>query len=333
MKAFITLLSLAWCFQFVTGCSKRLPQDRIVGPETYEVEMDIQANGFNRTYQIHIPPGYDSKEPLPLVVVIHGAFDTGVGMERFSGFSALADREKFLVLYPNGMGLFGYLQHWNAGHCCGKAAKDKVDDVGFLTAAIKDACNKLNVDQSRIYMLGFSNGGMMAYRFAAERTNMLAGAAFLAASMGGRESKEVPEWHIPDPEKPLPVLIMHGLDDQDVPYEGGVSKRRGGTRTYWSVPDCVDFWVKMDQCSSVAEEKQRYKGRVTVRSWERCSDGAEVSLWLIKNWGHVWPGKYFTASLAEDDPLKDFDAAEILWEFFKNHTLIPAPMKAHANSK
>ena len=332
-KLMILLLVATIFFYGLTGCSKRLPQDRIVGPETYEVEMDIQANGFNRTYQIHIPPGYASQKPLPLVVVIHGAFDTGVGMERFSGFSALADRENFLVLYPNGMGLFGYLQHWNAGHCCGKAAKDKVDDVGFLAAAIKDACNKLNVDQSRIYMLGFSNGGMMAYRFAAEKTNMLAGAAFLAASLGGRESEEVPEWHIPAPQKPLPVLIMHGLDDQDVPYEGGVSKRRGGARTYWSVPDCVAFWTKTDQCSSVAEEKQLYKGRVTVRSWEQCSDGAAVSLWLIKNWGHNWPGKYFTASLAENDPLKDFDAAEILWEFFKNHPRSTASATAHTNSK
>ena len=309
---------------FFSSSPRDVPRDCLTtgssAPQTYEVEMDIQANGFNRTYQIHIPPGYDSKQSLPLVVVIHGAFDTGLGMEKFSGFSTLADREKFLVLYPDGMGLFGYLQHWNAGHCCGKAAKDRVDDVGFIAAAIQDACDRLNADQSRIYMLGFSNGGMMAYRFAAEKTNMLAGAAFLAASMGGRESEEAPEWHIPDPQKPLPVLIMHGMDDQDVPYEGGISKRRGGTRTYWSVPDCVDFWVKKDGCSNVAEEKQIYKDQVTVRSWEQCSDGTAVSLWLIKNWGHDWPGKYFTGSLPEGNPLKDFDAAPILWDFFKNHT-------------
>ena len=333
MKGLITLLSFAFFFQFVPGCSKRLPQDRIIGPKTYEVEMDIQANGFNRTYQIHIPPGYDSKESLPLVVVIHGAFDTGLGMETFSGFSALADREKFIVLYPDGMGLFGYLQHWNAGHCCGKAAKDRVDDVGFITAAIEDVCNQLHVDQSRIYMLGFSNGGMMTYRFAAEKTEMLAGAAFLAASMGGRETEEEPEWRIPEPRKPLPVLIMHGLDDQDVPYEGGVSKRRGGTRTYRSVPDCVDFWVKMDGCSAAMQEKQMNQGRVTVQSWNHCSDGTEVSLWLIENWGHDWPGRYFTGSLAENNPLKDFDAAEILWKFFKNHSRVAASAGAHTDSK
>lgn len=320
MKPLIILIFVTLLFQGSTGCSKRLPQNQTVGTGTYEVVMDIQANGFNRTYQIHVPPGYDSEKPLPLVVVIHGAFDTGLGMETFSGFSKLADREKFIVIYPDGMGLFGYLQHWNAGHCCGKAAKDRVDDVGFIATTIEDACSKLRVDRNRIYMLGFSNGGMMVYRFAAERTDILAGAAFLAASMGGRASEEEPEWHIPEPRKPLPVLIMHGMDDQDVPYEGGVSKRRGGPRTYWSVPDCVDFWVKSDGCSPVVEEKKMCNGQVAIKSWNSCSNNTVVSLWLIENWGHDWPGKYFTSSLAKNNPLKGFNASEILWNFFKNHT-------------
>lgn len=306
--------------QGVAGCSRQLPQDHIVGPGTYEVTMDIQANGFNRTYQIHIPPGRRGENPLPLVVVIHGAFDTGLGMETFSGFSTLADRENFLVLYPDGMGLFGYLQHWNAGHCCGKAAKDGVDDVGFIAKAIEDACRKLNVDRRRIYVLGFSNGGMMAARFAAEKTTMLAGAAFLAASIGGRASEAEPEWHIPDPQKPLPVLFMHGLEDQDVPYNGGISPRRGGGRTYWSVPDSVGFWVRHNGCQGSAREERLRQGRVIVQSWDNGTDGAAVSLWLIEGWGHDWPGTYFTGALPEDDPIKDLDAAEILWDFFKTQT-------------
>jgi len=320
MKSLILSVCVMLFCQGVAGCSKGLPQDRLVGPATYEVEMDIQANGFNRTYQVHIPPGVHAGESLPLVVVIHGAFDTGLGMETFSGFSRLADREHFMVLYPDGMGLFGYLQHWNAGHCCGKAAKDKVDDVGFIAAAIEDACRRLNIDQRRIYILGFSNGGMMAYRFAAEKTNMLAGAAFLAASLGGKASEEEPEWRIPNPQKPLPVLIMHGLDDQDVPYNGGTSPRRGGQRTYWSVPDCVDFWVDHNGCKGSPNETRFRKGRVMVQSWDGCADGAAVSVWLIQNWGHDWPGIHFTGSLPDDEPLKDFDAAEILWDFFENHT-------------
>jgi polyhydroxybutyrate depolymerase len=304
---------------FLPACAKTLPSVGVAVPGTYEQELDMWANGFKRSYRLHVPPTYNAQKPMPLVVVIHGAFDTAVGMETYSGFSKLSDREGFLVLYPNGMGLFGYLQHWNAGHCCGKAAKDQIDDVAFIEAAISDVCQRLRVDRRNIFMLGFSNGGMMAYRFAAEKTNLLAGAAFLAASMGGRPSEKDPEWRIPNPKGPLPVLIMHGMADQDVPFEGGSSKRRGGPRTYFSVMDSVKFWVKNDACKNEPTKEQLNDGRVDVTSWLDCAEASAVSLYRIEDWGHDWPGEYFTGKLPQSDPLRHFDAAEIIWEFFETH--------------
>ena len=131
----------------VTACTPGLPRQPSGQPMTYEAKVDIRLNGFRRTYRVHLPPGYGKAQPLPLVVVIHGAFDTAAGMEKFSGFSKLADQENFIALYPNGMGIFGYLQHWNAGHCCGKAAADNLDDVGFIATVIEDACARLSVDR------------------------------------------------------------------------------------------------------------------------------------------------------------------------------------------
>jgi len=320
MKSLCLAVAAALFCTFLTACAKTLPVDHVTGPETYEQELDIWANGFKRSYLVHVPPGYDRQKPLPLVVVIHGAFDTAAGMETYSGFSALSDRKNFLVLYPNGMGLFGYLQHWNAGHCCGKAAKDKIDDVGFIEAAIEDVCSRLRVDRQRVFILGFSNGGMMAYRFAAEKTRLLAGAAFLAASIGGRPSESEPEWRIPNPEGPLPVMVMHGMADQDVPFEGGSSKRRGGPRSYWSVMESVKFWLENDECKKKPAKSQLCEGRVDVTSWKDCAGHTAVSLYLIKGWAHDWPGKYFTGKLPQSNPLRQFDAAEIIWEFFKRHS-------------
>ncbi|MEN8780988.1 MAG: PHB depolymerase family esterase, partial [Desulfobacterales bacterium] len=183
----LTGIVLLIVFQFPIGCRSTLPQDnRLVRPKTYQGAVDIRINGFRRTYLVHIPPGYTPEIPLPLVVVIHGAFDTAEGMEKFSNFSRLADTENFIVMYPNGFGIMGFLQHWNAGHCCGKAADDKLDDVGFVAAAIEDVDVRLKIDRDRIYMVGFSNGGMLVYRFAAERGELLAAIAPLAASIGGR---------------------------------------------------------------------------------------------------------------------------------------------------
>jgi polyhydroxybutyrate depolymerase len=301
------------------GCSTSLPPGPVKGPKTYQNRVDIEINGFRRTYLVHVPSGYTGDTPLPLVVVIHGAFDTAAGMERVSGFSRLADREGFIVLYPNGMGIMGLLQHWNAGHCCGKAADDQLDDVGFVAATIEDVCRRLKVDRGRIYMAGFSNGGMLVYRFAAERGDLLAAAAPMAASIAGKPSKDRPEWRIPEPVRPLPLVILHGLLDDDIPYEGGISRHRGGERTYWSVERSVEFWVTRNACHPSPAIRELYEGKVLLKTWTDCTGTTEVVLYLIKGWGHVWPGHTFTAALPENDPLKNFDAAEILWEFFKAH--------------
>jgi polyhydroxybutyrate depolymerase len=119
-----TLIFLFILSFFQAGCATSLSKDHVEGGNTYKNAVDLRINGFRRTYLVHIPSGYKPETPLPLVVVIHGAFDTAEGMEKFSRFSQLADREGFMVLYPNGMGILGFLQHWNAGHCCGKAADD-----------------------------------------------------------------------------------------------------------------------------------------------------------------------------------------------------------------
>lgn len=282
--------------------------------------MDRRFDDYRRSYRIHIPRGYTPEKALPLVVVVHGAFDTAKGMEEVSGFSELADRENFAVLYPNGIGIMGFLQHWNAGHCCGKAAEENWDDVGFIAAAIQDVSDRIKINPDRIYMVGFSNGGMLAYRFAAERGDLLAAAAPMAASIGGRPSREAPEWHIPKPKEPISIIVFHGEDDDDVPFEGGISRYRKNTRSYWSVEKSVNFWTSANGCTARTADKNIREGGVQTTSWTGCRDGNEVRLYLLKGWGHIWPGRYFTGSLKGAHPLKHFDAAEIIWEFFKQHS-------------
>jgi polyhydroxybutyrate depolymerase len=312
LRALLVTVSL-----LVTACAALPPFGPIEGPKTYYHLMDLESAGHQRAYRVHLPPAYDNHTPLPLVVVVHGAFDTAKGIEAISGFSLLADRENFIVLYPEGIGIYGLLQHWNAGHCCGKAAEDGIDDVGYLTAAIEAVSQRLAVDLGRIYMVGFSNGGMMTYRFAAERSHMLTAAAPMAASPGGRSTAQGPEWSIPRPQSPLPIFILHGLDDDDVPFDGGRSLHRGGERTYLSVDDALSFWIEANQCKGTPAESRGWGGAVQTRRWDTCADGAVTVLTTIAGWGHIWPGPTFTADLPADDPLHNFDAAELIWSFFK----------------
>ena len=306
-----------------TGCISTLPKIGALGPKTYKKSIDNPANGNRRNYLVHIPSNYNPQKSLPLVVVIHGSSDTAKGIEKISGFSDLADREEFIALYPNGRSILGSQLHWNAGHCCGKAADENWDDVGFIARVIEDAGARLNIDAERIYMVGYSDGGMLAYRFAAERGELLAAVAPLAASMGGKPSGNSPEWRIPEPQNPLSLITIHGLADDIIPYRGGISRHMGKSHALWSVEESIDYWIIHNSCNPKAANTYFNNKSVLLEFWGVCENQTEVALYKLKDWGHLWPGRYFTANLPEDNPLRDFDAAEIIWDFFKTHRRQP----------
>ena len=297
------------------GQCKSPAASRNYEPGTHKRKLDFRVLGFRRSYLIHIPKNYKRAEARPLVVALHGAFSTAEEMEEETGLSELADKEGFLVLYPNGITLFGWLQHWNAWHCCGRAMKDRVDDLGFVAMVIDEVCEHFNVDPSRIYMVGYSNGGMLAYLFAAQRPETLAAVAVIAATIGSRPSE--PEVRIPLARAPVPVLVMHGREDDRVPYEGGSSGKNG--HVYVSVKESIDFWLQADRASTVPQREERSGGRVIKETWKGRDGDQEVVLYTLEGWNHTIPTRFFTEKLPANDPLKDFDGTEIIWDFFKDH--------------
>ncbi|MCH2547746.1 MAG: alpha/beta hydrolase-fold protein, partial [Alphaproteobacteria bacterium] len=141
----------------------------------YKLEHDKRE----RSYYLFAPKG-DAKTALPLVLVLHGGGGSPQNIANVTGFSELAAKEKFLVGYPAGT---GRISTWNAGKCCGYAERLNVDDVGFIEKLIADVKTRRNVDASRIYVTGISNGGMMAYRLACEMGEVFAAFAPVAAAM------------------------------------------------------------------------------------------------------------------------------------------------------
>ncbi len=313
-RAILSMVT-AFALAAMQGCTAYLGDGSVSARSTYRVAANFRTGAFDRFYNIHIPAGFQEQRPVPLVVVVHGAFDTAEGMARYSGFSDLADKEGFIVLYPEGIGLLGYLQHWNAGHCCGKAAQDDIDDVGFVSFAIEATRERFVV--SRVFMVGFSNGGMFVHRFAAEKSHVLDGAAVLAGSIGSRVGDDQSPWQIPLPENPVTMLLIHGSADKDVPAAGGLSDRGGEPRVYQSLAASADFWRNANECSDESIIKTDRNGAVTETLWEVCKSGNSVATYVLAGWDHVWPGPFFTAELDNAHPLKDYDAASVIWSFFK----------------
>jgi len=302
----------------LSSCATSFEERVIKGGQTVEMAVESTINGLRRDALVHIPSGYNEKSRYPLIVVIHGAFSTAEKMERETGFSELADSEKFIALYPNGIGLMGFLQHWNGGHCCGKAAADDIDDVAFLQECIDKAADVLSIDQSRIYLTGFSNGGMLTYKFAAERSQVPAALAVLGASVGGRVKPEDDFWLPAQPENPLPLMIVHGLADETVPARGGRSISKGGTREYLSLEETTLFWLRANGCQDEHIENSYYSGQVNVKNWQKCMGKSSIQVHTISGWGHSWPGKYHTSG---SDQLKNYNISRIIWEFFEKYTV------------
>lgn len=280
---------------------------------------EFEFGGQTRSYVLHIPPNADG--PLPLVINMHGGGGNAEQHQRYTKMDQLANREKFIVVYPNGTGPFRRrILTWNADTCCGAAATNKIDDVGFLSALIDEVAKQTPVNLKKVYATGFSNGAMMAHRLAAETTGKLAA---IAAVEGA------PVLTTFKPTQPISVMMIHSVTDPRALYEGGQGPEFPGTNhrsTHESVEKLLSDWVKANGCSTptIAPKKTERESRHTAEksTYAGCQGGTTVVLWKLNGPGHVWPG-------AGRPPLERFvgertdviDANKEIWEFFKQHAL------------
>lgn len=301
---------------------------RFPGPGTYDVQLEFA--GADREARVTVPPAVASGAPLPVVVAYHGGGGNAEGYRRYAGLDAVADREGFVAVYPDGSGgIGGRLHTWNAGRCCGSAERHDVDDVGFTWALLADLARDLPLDATRVYATGHSNGAMMSYRLAAESADRLAAIAPVAGAM----NLEAPF----APAAPVPVMHVHSVDDPRALYGGGLGPPFPLTRRrvqHRAVEAELARWIALDRCPAAAHVTERRRRRVgelehtaEKRVHAPCASGAEVVLWKLTGAGHGWPGG--TGSGVSEriiGPNSDvIDAAEEAWRFFARFSRASAP--------
>jgi polyhydroxybutyrate depolymerase len=256
------------------------------GPRGDDHRLSLRVGGERRTFLLHTPPGWRRSRRLPLVIVLHMMRPGGDGkvMQRLTGLDATADRERFLVAYPDGLD-----GQWNAILCC-----NPTDDVGFIRRMIDLLEWRWRVDPDRVYATGASNGAAMSYRLAAALPGVLAAI--------GPVSGAVPDPDVPEglPRAPVSLVAFHGRHDT----------------IFDAMDEGVAAWRRHAGCQPPLRAAHGDSGTVT-RSVTSCRDGSDVVVYELGEMDHAWPGA------AGDDPMAAPDApisaSELLWEFFKAH--------------
>jgi polyhydroxybutyrate depolymerase len=306
--------------ELTDGLAARRGRFKITESQKRTLRKEVTVGGLTRTYRLHLPLGHEKKKgPRPLVFAFHGGGGSGASTERKVKLSELADKEGFIVAYPDGIG-----RNWNDGRANSKtvAHKKKIDDLAFVKVMISEIDKLHKVDPSRIYATGASNGGIFSHYVAANMSDRFAA---IAPIIGGIAKAFHPKFR---PAQPVSVLIIQGTKDALVPYSGG-NIARGGRGQIISTDDAVKTWVSHNGCEAepvkakLPDRDPKDKCRVETYTYSKGKNGTSVVLYKIVGGGHTWPGVPPSKPRPENI-CKDFDAATTIWEFFKKHPK-PAP--------
>ena len=285
------------------------PGAAITAPGHYEIRL--QHQGRERMALVHVPAQWRPDKAAPLVMALHGGGGGAIYQANDSIYGLISKSEQagFIAVFPNGISKTanGMLATWNAGNCCAQARDQQVDDVAFLRMVVADVSSRLKIAAGRVYAIGMSNGGMMAYRLACEAPDVFHGIMSVAGTDNTTSCS---------PGQPVPVLHVHARNDDRVLYNGGAGKKfrsEALVTDFVSVPATVEKWTRLNHASPDP-------GRVLTVDGAWCelheagADGAPVKLCVTDSGGHSWPGG--TKDRGAEPPSQAIRANDLMWEFF-----------------
>ena len=294
-------------------------------------DQHLMIDGVQRSYDVYIP-GTHSDAAYPVVFLLHGhtgSADVMTGASRRAApyriWLDIAEREHLLLVIPDGeKGADGY-RGWNDCRA-DTTTNPHTDDIAFIDRLIESVAARYPIDRTRVYATGTSNGGMMTYRLALERSSIFAAVAPVVASMPARSQ-------CGRPVESMPILIMNGGADPFVPWQGGAVGRNRKTReergTVLSIPASVKFWVDHNAITAAPVSRDLPDidaddhSTVHVTRYGGGRDGSEVVLYEVRGGGHTEPslaehyGKLYQRIVGEQN--RDVEMAKEVWRFFSRH--------------
>jgi polyhydroxybutyrate depolymerase len=177
-------------------------------------QSTVRVGGRDRSYLIYTPANLPQQSAL--VIVLHGSGMDGARMRLCTGyeFDSLADRHGFVVLYPD-----GHRGNWNdcRKHAPFPAKRENIDDMRFIRTLIARTSFDHGIDEKRVCIFGYSNGGHMAFRLAIEAADEIAAVVAVAANLSSADASSCPQ-----KGRTSRVMLVNGTGDPINPYEGGI---------------------------------------------------------------------------------------------------------------
>src|SRR5882757_1594171 len=278
----------------------------------------INIGGVTRSFVAQLP---DTK-PAPLVIVLHGNTQTGADMKTRTAWPAVAKRERFGVIFPDGLNRAWADLRLDSKRA-GRAPPKGTDDVAFIVALIGKYAADGAADPKRIYITGLSNGGAMTMTLTCARADLFAAAASVIMNLTDESAGAC------HPQRPVPMLMMNGTADPLIPYQGGRGTSRFAVAGFWSTAKTLDFWRQANGCETQdaaavdLDDRDKADQTTVTRIESRCPQGRDVMLYRINAGGHRMPGAFPDARFPRmvnaflGPQNRDIDGAETIWAFFR----------------
>ena len=268
-------------------------------------------DGRVRRYRVYVPLSLVAGTKVPLLIALHGGLGHGEQFETNSGFDGLAESNHFIVVYPDGTNAQAdsrKLLTWNGGMCCGPAAAQNVDDVGFISKVIDAAVAAFPIDEHRVFATGHSNGAILAYRLACELSDRISAIGVQAGVLGVSCT----------PTKPVSVFHLHGLADTNIPIDGGKGSGVSGV-VFPSPREAPRAFAQSNRCTlGPVDQLDPNNADVLAQTWSGCSDSRSVQFVTVAGASHAWMGHSAVNSGAVSlvgTPYQGLDASRAIWSF------------------
>jgi polyhydroxybutyrate depolymerase len=226
-----------------------------------------------RTYYLNVPSTYSASTSTPLLLALHSRTSTAKTIFTDSQILSWAESMNFIVAGLNGA-VYEDVSSWNAGNCCTNATTYQENDMLFVSTVLDHVTANHSIDKSRVWVMGHSNGGMMAYRLACDLYDKITAIAVVTGALMDPTCS---------PTKPVSIFHIHGNLDPTVPFHGGGKFET--PNIYFSVQD-------MAYRNSCTGDPKETSNTIEERYTWRCTNGVETQLVNYQEQSHAWVDGY-----------------------------------------